>query len=306
MPSETPHPEPRPDEHVRPDAATPSVTDALHALRADEAARIDELALERPELAELAGALAEQPQLRQELSESVTLDDQVRAALLATDDAPEDLPQRILAYLDEAGEKMRPTPRSATRPALSPALPSRRRWLRAAIGAVALTVVAGVATLVFFSPEPAPVSRDRAISVAETAFADHARRVKQVGEAGAWEIPTKAPASRAASEFVLAPLHGWQAARTEIDGAAVIFDVTPRALAPTDEASAPRAWLLVMRADSPVIGLPSAPPGQPQMTTGGRTLAAWVEGDMVYAILIEGANHEDVYRDVTRSNGPVA
>jgi hypothetical protein len=56
-----------------------------------------------------------------------------------------------------------------------------------------------------------------------------------------------------------------------------------------------QGMLLVMRAARAVEGLPTRPPQVPQSSTQGICLGVWQEGELVYALIIQG-NQQDYGR----------
>ncbi len=106
--------------------------------------------------------------------------------------------------------------------------------------------------------------------------------------------------SEAPKQFVIPPsitaeASGWQ----RIDAARGISGVAYR----LTHARAGTAQLFVVRLSRQ--GLPTSPPEQPQMATGGRSIGYWKSGDRVYVLVVDG--NRDSYRSfVNVSRMPLA
>jgi len=156
---------------------------------------------------------------------------------------------------------------------------SRRRWLAAgSLAAAALLVTAFLST--WLRPDaPRPLE----------GLADGWLQ----GLAGSWQPAEQAPRGFALPSAVSsATSMGWQQVGN------------PRGVAyKLSDGKAGTATLFVVRLS--VAGLPIAPPTVPQSTTGGKAVAYWQSGSLVYVLVIEG--NERSYRNfVSVSTTPLA
>jgi hypothetical protein len=255
----------------------------------------DDLSL--PEMAALASRLDQDAELRARFARSQEFDAALGAAFQDVP-LPEGLEERLLARLafennvvEPATDTRSPDDVDAASPASQTQSATARQIIwRAGLAISAVAVVVAMMA-VFLTPNEIPALNPTDLTSKGVAY------VQSAIEADDWRIG-EPPDDYPPSKFVLVPVHGWQQVVTDYDREAVAYDVTPR--------DGPTATLLVLRPGGEVYGFPSGPPGRPQSTTGGRSIAAWQQDELVFLLVIAGEGHADAYQRMTNAMGPVA
>jgi len=201
---------------------------------------------------------------------------------------PSGLAERILGRLEAAAElgatpvPALPFERNAeqqqSRSSRQSGVSARRRWLAAgSLAAASLLVAAFLSTWL-------KTDTDRPLeSQADGWLQDLAAK---------WEPVERAPRGFELPLGVTATPSGWQHIGNP---RGVAFRLSDR--------NAATATLFVVRLSG--AGLPMAPPAVPQSTTGGKAVAYWQKGPLVYVLVIEG--NERSYRNfVSVSTTPLA
>jgi len=255
----------------------------------------DDLSL--PEMAALASRLDQEPELRERFERSQKLDVAVGEAFQDVP-LPDGLEERLLARLAFEGnvvEQVTDARSTDDVDAVSPASQTRSATTRQIVwrAGLAISAVAAVVAImvVFLTPQDVPALNPTDLASKGVAF------VQSAIDADDWQT-AEPPEDYPPSKFVLVPVHGWHQVVTDYDREAVAYDITPR--------DGPTATLLVIRPRGEVYGFPSGPPGRPQSTTGGRSVAAWQQDELVFLLVISGEGHADAYQRMTNAMGPVA
>ncbi len=256
-----------------------------------EACRPDSDDLRSPELSDVARRVQQDPEARIAYERVQAWDASVSNALEQVP-VPPGLAERILSRLVPADLPAQP---DAVIPSILPFeqtaieqktagwsrlnhFGSRRQWL-----AVGSMTAAGLLVAAFLStwlrtdaPRPLEILADGWLQ----------------GLAGSWQPAEPAPRGFALPSGVAATPMGWQQLSN------------PRGVAyKLSDGKAGTATLFVVRLS--VAGLPIAPPPVPQSTTGGKAVAYWQSGSLVYVLVIEG--NERSYRNfVSVSATPLA
>jgi hypothetical protein len=158
---------------------------------------------------------------------------------------------------------------------------SRRNWLSIA-GATAATVVVAVGLARYLrsgADTPVEMLADGWLAQLDANWRDMAEAPKQLA------VPLS----------ITAEASGWQRIDAVRGASPVAYRLT--------HAQAGTAQLFVVRLSRQ--GLPTSPPEQPQMATGGRSIGYWTSGDLVYVLVVDG--NRDSYRSfVNVSRMPLA
>jgi hypothetical protein len=268
--------------------------DAFEIRDAMESCRPGSDDLNLPEMSPLAEALAADPELRGTFSRIERLDRQITAATRDLP-VPGGLAERILARLpvqaasDEASHQKQDADQAAI-PAIATALDSakvnaaaddpnavsplplpltrrrisRRAWSLAAVGTCALVAAAFFAVL---RPQT-PLSADDLI-------AQSGDWAAQIWDRATWSTigSAKYPFSAAVRAQALA----WTDVSSIVGKDAIAYDIS---------IGGHRAVLFVIPSNDPVAN--SAPPAEPQSSTGGQMIGCWQTGGMVYVLVVEG------------------
>ncbi len=240
--------------------------------------------LEDPLLAPLAEQLAANPELA-DLFERLQHLDASLAEAFRDVPLPDGLEDRITTRLAAVRNGRKATtedqPASESRagePVTQAPEPRRRfsrRWLLAA-GAVA--AVAASLVLAIVVPDRAPPVLDRD-EVLKAAKADFENWIAQGQPFDNGEPRPDYPLSRDIAPRRV-PQTRWRSIDHFLGCRGVAYDLSlPRR-------GAPHATLYVLRATVP--GLDSVPPSRPSSETGGRSVAAWQTGDLLYVLVVEG------------------
>jgi len=252
----------------------PIDTDIREALDACRAGSDD---LQMPELAALRDKLAEDILLRDEYERSQHFDAKLGETFREDIPVPSDLEAKLLASLA-----------SQTKPALAP-----RTWFWRSSLVVTTVLAASILIIAAFNARHQPQPLDRGEFIQKASL-----YVAQVAKNPHWQNEATAPERYPTSRCVSLPVHGWQAVSTSFDANAVVYDVTPR--------NGPSAMLLVIRPTIEICQLREGPPLHPHATTGGQSVAAWQERDLVFVLVVRGPGHEDQYRRMTQPTGQLA
>jgi hypothetical protein len=224
-------------------------------------------------------------------------DEAIRRAIVAEASVPTGLEGRILSRLAEArlqtltaAAVSEPAPAKVELPADPPRGWSWRFTSAVALAGVLLLAAIGVGVWHLTSE---PLTRE-AILASETW-----RNVKEL-DAQPWQaIADETQASHPYPFALLAPKPAdWQACTPgDLGASGVVYRLKPTGL------GLKRAYLFVLHPGRTVTGLAAAPQPQPLSSTGGWSLAAWRQDDVVYVLLAEGptASFPKLFR-----GGPVA
>lgn len=251
-----------------------------------DACRVGEDDLALPELAELAQAVAEggiaRATFERAQSNDAVLRDAVRDVPL-----PAGLERRLFAALEAATEK---------RPGVSHTNDSRdlARFWPATLLLVAASILVAIGLFNASTTEP----------LAGQTFAAAALDWRHNDQLLSGDWKQDITRVRAAYPFParslrrdLVPL-GWQTCGSGQFGlSGVVYNMTERG----DQ----RAYLFVFRAQGQSVdGLMSAPHSWPLRTTGGWSVGAWADGDLVYVLLAEG--EADRFQSLVRASNLAA
>ncbi len=253
-------------------------------LEAIECCRAHSGDLNDPQFAELAASLAEDPELRVHFERVQKADAAIKAAM-ADGPLPADLAAHVLHRLADAAaaKPIEPVPAAAgsplPRPTAAPRLFSRRRVVSAL---AALAASAAVFAVVLFRQQPAPIAKDDVLANSREFFErDVAAPGQLVSEVAP---PAGFPYSR---DLRQGPTIRWRRVGKFLGDEAVAYDL------PADGG---RATLYVVRRSA--ADLPSSPPGRPDLSTAGVSVAAWNSGGLVYVLVLSGEEHSyDNYLD---------
>ena len=247
--------------------------DRLNILEGIEAARPGSDDVGLPELSHVAEAIAADEQLEQRYLQ-VQQSDASLAKVFQEVDAPVGLQDRLLAALESqdskasAASEVLPKPSTKKHTSVVPDRGSRR-WLMASSIAASLLIALGLGF--YFLYEPAPATEAQVEGVAQLLHAEL--------PFDGWKSPSAQPGSRPACDQMQpeAQLVGWLPVEGLGDQHAIAYryqrhDVT--------------ATLFVFRPRSVDPSLPTAPL-QPA-TSSGVTVGVWRDGDLVYALIIDG------------------
>jgi len=253
-----------------------------------------------PATAELGRAIADRPRLAELRRRSKQLDDMLRRAVRDVP-VPGGLAQRILANLGQSTVQLpkdetpavdrpqvAPPPRRSDMAANSPRRASRRRWLAAvSAGAVAgAMIVAGLLCL-WSSDGYTPAD------VLGAAAGQFVAGDVPPGESLSQEVL----ASHPPSDDVRHPADmRWRKVAGFLGREAVAYEMVAE--------GGSRATLFVLRCSRPIAGLAASPPDRPQRATGGKAMAAWQTGEMLYVLVVAGG--ERAYRSFVDLGRPLA
>lgn len=224
-------------------------------------------------------------------------DEAIRRAIVAEAPVPAGLEGRLLARLAEArvqtatlAVEAAPEPAKVELPADPPRGWSWRFTSTVALAGVLLLAAVGVCVWHFTAE---PLTRE-AILASETW-----RNVKEF-DALPWQaIADETQAAHPYPFALLAPKPAdWQQCTpSDLGASGVVYRLKPSGL------GIKRAYLFVLHPGRTVTGLGAAPQVQPMSSTGGWSLAAWRQDDVVYVLLAEGptASFPKLFR-----GGPVA
>jgi hypothetical protein len=248
------------------------------------------------ETARLAAPIADRPELAELRRRSKRLDDTLRRALRDVP-VPEGFAQRILLCLGETpteemktAEVHRPRAAATAPPRraadVSPRSLSRRRWMFASAGAVAVAaIVAG--WLCFWTSNRYTVAQ--VLEQADSQFADNAPQGERISQEVLESYPPGMDIRRP-------PGTRWRKVDAFLGREAVAYEMS------TKEGT--RATLFVVRYGRPIAGLEASPPGRPQRATGGRASAAWQADGMLYVLVVAGDWRD--YRSFRQPVRPIA
>jgi hypothetical protein len=240
--------------------------ESLESCRANSV-DLDSGDLNDPVFAELATALGHDPELRVHFERVQRADAAIRTAL-ADVPLPADLSERVMRRL-AAPAADSPAPLQDEAPAKSQRF-SRRRAIAVL---AALSASAAMLTFVWLhNNQTSPLTSDEVLARSMQFFGGEGdtpgQLVSQVAPPA--EYPISRDLRRSASIR-------WRRVGKFLGGEAVAYDLP---------AITGRATLYVVRRN--VAGLPSSPPGIPDLSTAGNSIAAWESNGLVYVLVVQG------------------
>ncbi|MCU0981923.1 MAG: DUF3379 domain-containing protein [Pirellulaceae bacterium] len=255
--------------------------------------------LQRPEMAALADAIRQDPDVRRRYESSQQFDASVRG-LFRDVPVPAGLADRLLAAIEPPRDRAAAESQTLVAPLLSehdvrkhaeeaggwPHRKRRRMWLTMAGSLTAAAALAGFLLLVpYFSvTEPRPDDR---LPGEILAWADAV--VRQ-----GWneDLQTAQSLRRPLDRAVRANPQRWCSITTAYDSQTIVYDVAPR--------GADMALVFCMQCPVRSSRLPDMPPWNAFSATGGLTLGVWRRGDMVYVLVVRGGPRR--YRELIEAS----
>jgi hypothetical protein len=238
--------------------------------------RRDESGLDEADAQELRAAAAANPEFAAEV-ERVRVWDASLARAFADVPIPTGLADRLLAAAKAEAVAAAVTPASLTSHSSARHMPRRNLMAGALVAAATIALAIFGGNYLWFSTP----SAEAIVAEAQDLWfsRDDARWQVSATAAALEQYP---PTSR-----VKAAPNGWQPMSTSLDRRAVAYRLAL--------GKPVQGMLLVMRAARAVEGLPTRPPQVPQSSTQGICLGVWQEGELVYALIIQG-NQQDYGR----------